>query len=205
MHSATEQRPIAQTPVALEGAQAAPHAPQLEVSVDTAASQPLPGLPSQLAKPASQVKAQKPVMQLARALAPAGQTTPQRPQWETSVARFTSQPLVASPSQSAKPVMHATPHTPDAQVGDALARDGQAMPQAPQLFGSVRVDTSQPLVALPSQLAKPVVHSAPQVPAMHTAVEVLVPMHTRPHIPQCDGVMERSVSQPLLAMPSQSP
>jgi len=46
---------------------------------------------------------------------------------------------------------------------DALARS-QVLPQPPQLARFVLVSTSQPLVALPSQLAKP----ALQAPRVHT-------------------------------------
>jgi hypothetical protein len=79
-----------------------------------------------------------------------------------------------------------------------------ATPQPPQLAVLERVSTSQPLAALPSQLAKPAVQAPmPQTPAVHTdealALEQALPQ--RPQLP----VLERvSTSQPLAGLPSQS-
>ena len=77
-------------------------------------------------------------------------------------------------------------------------------PQAPQLFPSVFRFTSQPLAALPSQSPKPLVHEATaQLPALHDAV-ALARLHA-PHLPQLFGSVFRFASQPLAALPSQSP
>ena len=43
-----------------------------------------------------------------------------------------------------------------------------------------------------------------QAPDAHTVVVVLASAHERPQAPQCAAVVSTLVSQPLLAMPSQS-
>ena len=78
---------------------------------------------------------------------------PHAPQWATVVAVPVSQPLAALPSQLPKPAAQlATAHAPAEQVGVALGRT-QALAQRPQLATEVARLTSQPLAALPSQLA----------------------------------------------------
>jgi hypothetical protein len=80
-------------------AHARPHAPQFSRSVRMSTSQPFVAIPSQLPKPALQVKPQAPAVQVAAAFARAGQTFPHLPQWIGLVAKFASQPLAALPSQ----------------------------------------------------------------------------------------------------------
>ncbi len=109
----------------------------------------------------------------------------QRPQWAAEERVSTSHPLAASPSQLAKPALQAKPQAPAAQVGVALARAGQALLQAPQWAVDVRVSTSQPFAALPSQFAKPMEHPVlPHTPATHVALAPVGTGHTRPHEPQ---------------------
>ena len=80
-----------------------------------------------------------------------------------------------------------------------------AVSHAPQLALSVRVSTSQPLAGLRSQSAKPVAQAiTAQAPTAQVAV-ALGSAHTRPQAPQLDALVLRSVSQPLVARPSQSP
>ena len=87
---------------------------------------------------------------------PAGQPWPQVPQLALSVWVLTSQPLAATLSQLAKPVVQlATPQTPAVQLALALG-SAHAWPQAPQLAVLVWVLTSQPSEAVPSQSPKPV-------------------------------------------------
>jgi hypothetical protein len=113
------------------------------------------------------------------------QARPHPPQWVLLVRVSTSQPLAGFMSQSAKPALQAKPQAPAAQVGVALARAGQALLQAPQCAVDVRVSTSQPFMALPSQLAKPMEHPVlPHTPAMHVALAPVGTGHTRPHEPQ---------------------
>src|SRR4051812_39362325 len=69
------------------------------------------------------------------------------PQLLTSLARFTSQPLACTPSQSANPFWQTVkPQTLAAQVPKALANT-QAAPQAPQFAASPVSATSHPSVA----------------------------------------------------------
>jgi hypothetical protein len=73
------------------------------------------------------VRAQAPALHRGSAFAAPGHTLPQNPQWFRSPRSEVSQPLVATPSQSAYPALHAMPHTPAAQVGDALVAEGHAL------------------------------------------------------------------------------
>jgi len=83
-----------------------PHAPQFETDVLVSVSHPFDGLVSQSAYPsAHRAIEQRPAEHMADALG-GMQATRQPPQWATSVAVFTSQPLAASPSQSAYPARH---------------------------------------------------------------------------------------------------
>jgi len=110
----------------------------------------------------------------------------QRPQWAADVRVSTSHPLAASPSQFAKPALQVKPQLPAAQVVAALGRAGQALLHAPQWAVDVRVSTSQPFAALPSQFAKPMEHPVvPHTPAAHVALAPEGTGHTRPQDPQC--------------------
>jgi hypothetical protein len=81
----------------------------------------------------------------------------------------------------------------------------QAMPQPPQWALLVRVWVSQPLVWMPSQLPKPAMQEVMEhAPAEQTEV-ALESVHALPHAPQLVALLRRSVSQPLLAAPSQLP
>ncbi|MBK6533450.1 MAG: hypothetical protein IPF99_28825, partial [Deltaproteobacteria bacterium] len=123
---------LAQVAVALAGAgQALPHAPQWAVEVAVLVSQPsVCLLPLQSPKPASQVPAAQLPPEQARATWLVEHTKPQPPQWVTVVLKSTSHPLAALPSQLPNPALHAMPHVEPAQVAVALARAGQALPQA---------------------------------------------------------------------------
>jgi len=163
----------------------------------------LEATPSQLAKPVRQLPtAQAPERHTPTALESV-HPAPQAPQWVELVRVSTSQPLEATPSQSAKPARQVNPQAPAAQVAAAFALAGQAAPQRPQCCTLVLVFTSQPLTALPSQLPMP----DAQAPMEHTPAEqeaaALGKAQLRPHAPQCESDASRSVSQPLAAMPSQ--
>ncbi len=95
------QRPAEHTPAALVGAQREPQVPQFDVSVRSDDSHPFEGFESQLAKPVSHAKEQKPDEHVTRALGPVGHAPPQRPQLSGSAASEVSQPFEGSPSQSA--------------------------------------------------------------------------------------------------------
>jgi hypothetical protein len=127
---------------------ALPQVPQWPTSLRRSRSQPLGTLPSQLSKLASQeAMVHRPAAQPAVPLV-AEQRLPTAPQWSGLVARFTSQPLAAMPSTSAKPsVQLPMAQAPAAQTGAALSSE-QALPQAPQLRTSVCASISQPSVTL---------------------------------------------------------
>ena len=112
--------------------QTVPHAPQFAASEAVVTQRPL-----QLVWPAGQRSTQVPLEQVCVAV----HARPQAPQLATLVERFTSQPVVATPSQSAKPVAQVRPQRDAAQVRVALAPVGHEVPQAPQFAGSVAVST----------------------------------------------------------------
>ena len=86
-------------------AQAVPQAPQCEVATRVSVSQPLLALPSQSPNPVAQAATvHTPAAQAPVALGGA-QPRAQAPQWVALVRVSASQPLLGSPSQSAKPVV----------------------------------------------------------------------------------------------------
>jgi hypothetical protein len=107
-----------------------PQLPQFD-TVLSDVSQPLRGLLSQLLHPLLQVGAHTPPEQLSVPWSLL-QAEPQAPHWVTSVARFASQPLAASPSQLAKPgEQDATAQLPPTQLAVPLAAT-HTLPQKPQ-------------------------------------------------------------------------
>jgi hypothetical protein len=83
------------------------------------------------------------------------QTFPQPPQFNGSEYFATSQPLAGLLSQSRKPGVHAaTAHAPTLHVAAAFG-SMHTLLQAPQLFTSVWLSTSQPLFVRPSQFWNP--------------------------------------------------
>jgi hypothetical protein len=133
--------PVVQEELAFGSAQATPHAPQ-SVAVLVGVSQPLLGLPSQLAQPAAQLGAHAPAVQAVPPWALL-QATPQAPQFAVVVVAI-SQPSLTSPLQFAKPELQVMLHAPlehDAEPPVLL----HAVPQALQLSGSVLRFFSQPL------------------------------------------------------------
>ena len=97
------------------------------------------------------------------------------------------------------------PHDPAAQVAAALARAGQARPQAPQWAVLERRLTSQPLSSRPSQSPKPTLHAVRHPLAAHDTVALAPARQALPQAPQCDALTCVLISQPLVASPSQSP
>jgi len=222
------------------------HPPQVATEVLMSVSQPLVcRLESQLARPAEQVPLQAPppqvrattpvpeqtvpqapqesgsVLRSRQTLAqlvcpepqvvthtpaeqswPAAQTLPQAPQLLVSLLRLRSQPLLATPSQLAKPALQlAMVHAPAEQPAVALAREHTVL-HAPQLVGLVLVLVSQPSLSRPLQLPKPAPQLMPQSWPTQVAVP-LVPTQARPQAPQLVTVVV-ATSQPLPGAPSQS-
>src|SRR3954463_15592368 len=107
-------------------------------------SQPLPAMPSQLAKPALQESMLQVLLVHAAVPLKVVQWVPQVPQLFTSETVLTSHPFPASPSQFAKPALQdATPQV--LLMHDAVPLAAvQWVPQAPQLFTSTVLFTSQP-------------------------------------------------------------
>lgn len=117
--------------------------------------------------------------------------------------RFVSQPPAGFESQSPNPELQVGLQTPAVHVVVPFALV-HAVEQSPQCVVAVDRSTSQPLVALLSQLPKPELQAMPQVPLEHEAVPC-VESQTLAHAPQFWTSPLTLVSQPLAGSPSQSP
>jgi hypothetical protein len=130
---------------------------------------------------------------------------PQAPQLPAEVCKSVSQPSVSNVLQSPNPVLQVpSPHVPMAQTPVALA-GAHACPQAPQLSLDVRKSVSQPLAGLPSQSPKFGEQTKPHPPAEQTRVALVRLGQAVWQVPQWSTETRRSVSQPLVELPSQSP
>jgi hypothetical protein len=146
------QEPIAQPPLEQAGVafgvvQMFPHEPQLRASVRTFTSHPSVRDPLQSRKPVLQITPQVLELHDAMPFVGVGHAPAHEPQWRGSVARFASQPSLAMPLQSPKPVEQRTEHAPAVHTPVALAPPEQMRKQLPQLFVSLRRSRSQPFDA----------------------------------------------------------
>ena len=176
------QTPAAQKVVALGPAgHAVPQAPQWSGSLAR-----LVQVPAQLRCPVWQLTPHWP----AEHTVPLGQTVPQAPQLVLLVLVLTSQPLAASPSQSAKPAAQAASVQAPALQRVVALGSAQARPHPPQWAALVAVSVSQPLAAWLSQSPKPVERrTIAQAPAVQPWVAVLARAQAAPHAPQWAGSM----------------
>jgi hypothetical protein len=182
-----------------------PHIPQLLVSLEVLASHPSAALMLQFRKLPEQLKPQVVPVQVVVALAAGGQASPQPPQAFTLFVVAVSQPFAGIPSQLPKPALQLNPHRPLLHVGVAPETPGHARLHIPQCVREVLVLVSQPLVALPSQSAKPARHVKPQAPSEHTVVALARAGQAVPQRPQCVVLVFKSTSQPSASIPLQSP
>src|SRR5262249_3374169 len=120
-------------------------------------------------------------------------------QFFTSTRESTSQPSLALPLQSRKPMLQEpTPHTALAQPATPLATAGQLLPQAPQFLASLPVSTSQPLPAWPSQSRKVVEQEPmPHRPPAQPGIPLTTAGQAMPHLPQFLASVLPLASQPL--------
>lgn len=197
-HAASTQTPVAHDSLAFASAHATPHAPQ-SLSVEIERSHPFAAIPSQFARPGSQLTiAHAPIAHVSLAYERA-HATPHAPQSE-SVRSDVSHPLPTLPSQSAHPGSHAAiAHAPPLHAATAFA-GAQARPQPPQWSRLPAVSTH----AAP-QSESPGSHAArharpPPALSLQTGV---APAHATPQPPQSLAV-SRLASQPFDAIPSQS-
>ena len=188
--------PPAHVAAALGKLHARPHAPQWDVLVASVTSQPSAGFMLQSAKPVLHAPtAQRPIAQAPVPLGGA-HADEHDPQWEAVVLRSTSHPLVASPSQLAKPMLHTRSQRPAVQSLRALGRAGHAVPHAPQWLASDWVLTPQPLEAVRSQSAKvPVQLATAHMPFMHADM-AFGALQRLSHAPQCERFDEVSTQPP---------
>jgi len=119
---------------------------------------------------------------------------PQALQLVGDVLRFTSQPLLATPSQLPKPVLQVIAQLPPLHTPALTLAVMQLTPHAPQLLALVAV-----LTHAPPQFVVPAAHP-------HAPPEQLCPdMHAAPHPPQLPALVAVLVSQPSAALPLQLP
>jgi hypothetical protein len=130
---------------------------------------------------------------------PAAHVRPQAPQF--SVLVFRSTHVMLAP-HAVWPAGQSIRHVPVTQLWPI----GQARPQPPQLAASLCRFTQRPgLPGAAPHTVWPAAHEPPQVPIAHVAVPPTGAGHTLPQRPQLVAVVLRLVSQPLAALPSQSP
>jgi hypothetical protein len=202
VHVPSVHVPDAQLSPAFGRSQITPQPPQ-SVSVRMLFSQPLFGLPSQLAYPDAQVGVHTPEEHTVVPLA-LEQATPHALQLAALVFRLASQPSEATPLQLPKPVLHVpSTQAPPLQLAPALA-NVQEVPQAPQLVTVVFRFVSQPLVRSPSQSPQPALQVGAHFPAVH-ATPPCGFVQAIPQVPQFAAVVFRFVSQPLDGSLSQFP
>lgn len=129
-------------------------------------------------------------------------TTPHPPQFDT-VLTCISQPFDINPSQLPQPVLHVIEQLPTMHDAVPLVLL-QTVPHAPQFAAEVCVFVSQPLRALPSQLAKPALHTGWHALETHEVVPLGF-VHACPQPPQWSTELERLVSHPFCKLLSQLP
>src|SRR6185369_4270194 len=106
----------------------------------------------------------------------------QLPQLDRVVCRLVSHPFAGFVSQSPNPAKQVGEQVPPEQTTVPLSF-WQVLPQPPQLDVLEFRLASQPLEAMPSQFAKPVLHVGVQLPAAQ-AVEPFGFRHVVPQVPQ---------------------
>jgi len=172
--------------------------PLQSVSVPSGVSQPSVQPPVQFAKPASQVRTQLPVEQVALALAGAVHGVAHAPQ-STAVLSGASQPFPQSLSQFPEPALQLLTQLPVEQLAVPLVGLEHGVPHAPQL--AAVLSDSQPLPQLPSQLSHVALQLLTQLPVEQLAVPFDGALQAVPQVMQLVPVL--SGSQPLPQLESQ--
>ena len=114
--------------------------------------------------------------------------------------KSTSQPFLASPSQSAKPAMHENVHLPRLQLASAAFwGTGQTRRQRPQFWASNQISCSQPLLKTPSQFASPV--ELPQLNPQTPLTQLASPTTPPPRPPRPPSPSRGGSGQTLLQRP----
>jgi hypothetical protein len=173
------QFPFVQDGLPLTDEHILPQAPQLLTSLVVLISQPLLGLPLQLANGKGQNRPQVPKLQTGELFWPEGQVCPQPPQLLGLVRTLTSQPLLGLPSQSTNVGEHVKPQIPDEQVGELFRPKGHTLSQPPQLFTS-----KERFAQFPGHRVLGAGHEMPQVPSWQNGVPFAGEVHIRPQNPQ---------------------
>jgi len=180
------QTPPLQKPTAPRGSgHTFPHVPQLSRAFAVRTQVPLHRV-------RSDVQTHAPAVQTSALV----HVTPQPPQFVLLERVSSSQPSLAIPLQFAKPTLQANPQTLAAHVAVALGAPGHTRPHIPQFVMLVLVSTHTPPQTIDG-LTQVGVHTPP--------VQTDPAAHARPHAVQFAALVFRFTSQPLAAMPSQSP
>jgi hypothetical protein len=171
---------------------ALPQAPQLFTSLASIASHPSDAIPLQSAAPLLHMKPHMRPLHVRVAFVGLGHEFPHAPH-EAGSSRLASHPFDGFESQLPNPAAHCSPHVLIAHVAVAWAAFAHTNVQLPQRSGSLRVSTSHPFAALPSQSANPDAHVMAQVPAVHDRVLFGPAGQTVPHVPQFSASVSRFV------------
>ncbi len=164
---------------------------------------------------------------------PAAHALPQRPQFDASFAVVTQAPShrtrpaghAHTPATQVVPAAHAVPHAPQFEESTRVSTHPMDVPQGVNPAGQTLVSTeasgcassgaesdaskppSEPAPSMGTAASGPESGPASDTPTpRHTPAEQLCPAaQRRPHAPQCSALVDTLVSQPVRAMPSQSP
>jgi hypothetical protein len=185
-----------------------PQPPQFVALVAVFTSQPFAALLSQFANPALQEPTpHTPAEHPGVPFATAAQNRPQAPQFVTLVKVFVSQPFATLPSQLANGALQEPiAHTLEMHARVPFGTVGHMVLQAPQLFASLALFTSQPLAAMLSQFRNvPLQEATPHTLEAQPAVPFAGFGQARPQPPQLATSEVVFTSQPFAAWLSQSP
>ena len=158
-------------------------------------------MPSQFPKPGWQRKPQVAPEHVESAFARAGHAVPHAPQFSGSVLRTASHPVASSPSQSSVPGAQLTTRHIDAAHPAVALSSAQTTPQPPQFSTSCEVSRQRPSHSVEAGATHMARHSTTP-PELVPQIGV-PPEQATSQLAQWLG-LDRSASQPLAAVPSQS-
>ena len=194
------QAPPTHVSAAFARLQTAPQPPQ-SVSVLMLFSQPLSGLPSQLANPAAHVGEHAPAVQVVEPFV-FEHTVGHAPQCAV-VFSEASQPFDATASQLPKPLEQVNVHAPVVHWLVALVAL-QVVPHVPQFVRLFEEFVSHPFAGLPSQSLNVPEQTGTHAPATQLVVPFVL-LQIVPHAPQFEALTLVLVSHPFCVLPSQLP
>jgi hypothetical protein len=204
LHDDTAHVPPTHAAVAFKVEQTLPQLPQLDGEIVRLVSQPSEARPLQSPQPAlHEAIPQPPFVHIGVPFATV-QTLPHAPQFWTSARTFFSQPSEVMLLQFPKPALQLATVQVLFEHPAVPLETVQTLLHAPQLFGLLEVEVSQPSDAWLLQLPKPGSQDrTAHVPLTHASL-AFCRLQTLPHAPQLEVELRTFVSQPFDGLPSQS-